>query len=1124
MLRCILGRAGSGKTEHILKEIQQAIVQSRQPLIFLVPEQFSFETERTLLQRLGVKDAAKVEVLSFTRLAEKVFCETGGTALPIMDDVTRALIMSRALEVHTAPENLAEDAKKVRLNDTAYISSLLALASECKQCAVTPRLLAAAAKGLPDGTLKSKTADFAALFDVYESLSLTSGIDPEDILNLLVEKLPETTRFCGATVFVDGFKGFTVPELRVLGYLMKTGSVTVTLPADKATPLADTAIGGLFAPGLRTLQQLREVASENGVTVEKPLLLEQNHRTQNEALRRLEAGMFLPRAEVTDTVASAVTVTPCPDTYAECAAAARTVRRLLREKGYRASDVAIVVRDLDRYRGILDRALRREDVPFYMDIPQDVYTAPLVSVCLSALRIAANGLQTEELLRICKSGILPFDEVETATLENYVYMWRIDGKKWQEPFTANPAGLTEKKWLDEKLLASIENIRRRLIAPLMTLRTALREGADGETFARALYEYLTHTYVCADEGVRRLYGALIEEGEPFAAECTARLWESVMLLLDRFATVFAQTPLSGQRYAELFHLAAGLLRLPSVPQGLDAVQVGSADHMRVRAPKAVLILGANEGVFPAYPAGGNLFTDREREQLETDGIRLSAGRLQKAEEERFYAYTAVAAPSEELYVFYALFHGGEKLLPSAIVENIDRILSKHTRGVWEAADGSDIESATDAVGRFAAAADNGFAAVLKDAIIRLPESAAVLERVENAEKTPAFSLTADNAAALFGREMRLSSSQLEKFQDCPFSYFCNYGMRLQERRLADIDARNFGTFAHYVLEKLLPVYVEEAKMPTAADIPTMRRRIHALLLEYVDTELGGMQDKTARFRYLMSLVENTAFSLLWFVVSEMAQSEFKPAEYELSIGGADGVPSPRVSLDRQQGTVHLTGKVDRVDLYRRGDEIFVRVVDYKTSKKTFSIADLPYGLNMQMLIYLFAVCNEAAKRYEADTAKPAGVLYLSANKAPQLPLGEKKLKTLRMNGLLVRDAGVLTAMEQDGKGTFIPASLKNGDIADDSSVASYADFETIRMYAEALLRRMATRLLEGDIAAVPTGTDKELPCRYCAYRRICRRREQDPFVCKQQRTSQEVLDFMEEVNGNGMDTRTTELH
>ena len=1117
MLQCVLGRAGSGKTEYVLQAIQTAIAQDKQPLVFLVPEQFSFETERTLLRRFGVQEAAKVEVLSFTRLADKVFHETGGMGMPIMDDVTRALIMSRALEIHTAPENREGDTQQVRLNDTAYISSLLALAAECKQSAVTPRMLAAVANGLLEGTLKNKATDLAALLDVYEGLSLTTGIDPEDILNILVEKLPDSRAYHGATVFVDGFKGFTVPELQILGYLMKHGAVTVTLPADRATPLEDTAIGGLFAPSLHTLRQLYDVAVENDVTVEKPLLLTENYRSKTEELRVLEAGMFAPGVQQTDMPAPAVTITACADVYAECAKAARTVRRLLHDKQYRAGEVAIVVRDLSRYRGILNRALQREEVPFYMDMPQDVYTQPLISVCVSALRMAANGFQTEELLRICKSGLLPFNEVETAALENYVYMWRIDGKQWQDPFTANPAGLTNERYADKDQLAVLDELRRRLISPLVTLRLALRGGVDGEAFARAVYEYLTHSYVKADEGVRRLYEELMQEGEPFAADTTARLWDNVMALLDRFAAVFAKTPLPARRLADLFHLAAGLLRLPSVPQGLDAVQVGSADHMRVRAPKAVLILGANEGVFPAYPAEGNLFTDREREQLKNDGIRLSASRLQKAEEERFFAYTAVAAPSEELHVSYVQFSGGEQQLPSVIVENIKNIFSQYTQGVCEQEDGSDIESAADAVTRFAITGDKAYAAVLKEAVMRLPQQAEVFENMENAAKKPQFTLTPEHATALFGNDLWLSPSQLGDFQACPFSYFCNYGMQLKQRELADVDARKFGTFAHYVLEKLLPLYVVSKKTPTVEDVPEVRRRIHELLLQYVEDELGGLKNKTARFRYLMSLVENTAFSLLWFVLNEMAQSEFTPKEYELSIGKSKGIEAPTLTLDNGKGTIHLVGKVDRVDLYTRGDEVFVRVVDYKTGEISFSLADLPYGLNMQMLVYLFAVCDKAAERYGADVAKPAGVLYLSAKDAPLMPMSEAKLKKLQMDGLLVRDPAVIGAMEEDGKGTFIPAYLKDGVIADKSSVASYADFQTIRMYLEALLRRMATRLLDGDIAAMPTGKEGDLPCKYCAYSRMCRRKEADPFINIEKRSPAEALDWMQEVNDNGMD-------
>lgn len=1131
MLRCVLGRAGSGKTEWVLKTIASAIAAGQESLVFLVPEQFSFETERILLERFGAEGAAKVEVLSFTRLADRVFRETGGIAMPVMDDVTRALIMSRALELHIAPENRGETAVSVRLNDTAYVSSLLALATECKQCAVTPNLLAAVANGLPDGTLKNKASDFAKLFDIYEGLSLTSGMDPEDVLRILLEKLPLSERFMHATVFVDGFKGFTALEREILGILMQKGDVTVTLPVDKAAPEADAVISGLFAPAMRSLQQLRQTAAEHGAVVEEPLLLTENHRAKNEELRVLEAGCFIPAAGTEEAITvpptDKVTVTACSDVYAECAAAARSIRRLLREQAYRAGEIAVVVRHSDGYRGILDRALQREEVPFYMDMPADVYTAPLVSLCLSALRIAAGGMQTEELLRMCKSGILSFDETETALLENYVYMWRIDGKRWRSPFTANPSGLTEWKKSDHIVLDRLEGLRRRLIAPLEQLHAALADKADGATFGKALYAYLTHPEVCADEGVRRLYAALNEEGEPFAAECTARLWDSVMTLLDRFASVFADALLPARRYADLFHLAAGLLRLPSVPQGLDVVQVGSADHMRLRSPKAVYILGANEGVFPAYPAEGNFFTDSEREQLEQGQLHLAAGRLQKAEEERFFAYTAIAAPSERLYVSYVNFGGGEKLLPSAIVENIQRLVPNYTRGVCEAADGSDIESAADAVARLAVTPDRQYAASLTASVACLPESAALLERMEQAQRPPQFTLSPETAGQLFGRELWISSSQIDAFHECPFSYFCNYGMKLQTRRLADVDHRIFGNFAHYVLEHLLPVYVREKITPTPADIPMMQKRIHDTLMQYVEEKLGGFEDKPARFRYLLSLVENTAFSLLWFVVNEMAQSEFSPVDYELGIGdGENCIPSPTITLPDEKGVIHIIGKVDRVDLYRRESDgkVFVRVVDYKTGQKTFSLNNLPYGLNMQMLVYLFAVCAAPPAHYECTEASPAGVLYLTSDKAPHMPLSEKKLKALRMNGLLIRDAGVIAAMEEDGKGTFIPAAIKGGTVTDTSSVVSGQDFETIRRFTTDLLVEMANRLLSGDVPAMPTGDEKKLPCRYCQYKTICRRKEEDPANYVEKRDPAAVLELMGEVSNDGVDESAGTMH
>lgn len=1118
MLQFILGRSGSGKTAQVLQALKADVAaDTARPLLLLVPEQFSFESERALLTRLGIKDAARVQVLSFTRLADRILRETGGIAMQVMDEVTRALVMSRAVELHLRPENRTDEelAVKARVYDTAYLSSLLALSAECKQCGITPRLLRAAAEALPENTLKTKLHDLSAIFDIYDGLTKGSGMDPEELLRIAGEKLPESRSFDGARIYVDGFKGFTAVELDILGILMDKADVTVTLCTDNAAPDAEHTACGLFSPVEHSLRQLRRLAADRGIESAQPLILTENHRAQHPALKALERGCFAPRAAVFEDDASAVTVTACPDIHSECTAAARVIRRALRETGIRAKDIAVIVRDLHSYSGILDHALRRAEIPYYMDEAADVYTMPLISLCLSVLQICVSGWQTDTLLRILKTGLLPFDEIETATLENYVFMWRIDGKRWEKPFTANPAGLTEKGRFDHDTLHMLEALRRRLITPLRTLRDAVSGRVDGAAFAGALYQYLTDTAVLANAGVRRLHEALTAEGEPVLAERTARLWDSMMELLDHFATVFAADHLPVRRYAELFHLAAGLTRLPSVTQGLDAVQIGSADHVRLTSPKLVCILGANEGVFPAYPTEGNLLSDREREALEQSGLFLSANRLQKAAEERFFAYTAIAAPSERLYVSYLQHRGGEAAFPSILVENIRHILPQHIQGVCRMADGSDIEAAAEALDRLAAVytKKDASAAALRAALEAMPHTADAIAAMERGTGKAVHTLQPAHAQALFGQDMRLSASQADTFYRCRFRYFCQYGMRLQARRVADVDASMFGTFSHYILEKLLPEYAEKKAHPSAADIPAMQQRIHTVLFNYVEEEMGGFADKPARFRYLLSLVERTCFSLLWFTVNEIAQSRFVPADYELVIGGG-GVPSPLLQLPEGRGSVSIVGKIDRVDIYRREDTVFVRVVDYKTGSKEFKLSEVPYGINMQMLLYLFAVCQNGQARYEAQDTAPAGILYLPAKditlKNTHAPLDESRLRLMRMNGLLLRDQDVLTAMEQSGEGVFIPATVENGEIGKKSSAVSKQDFDNIRKLTEKLLLHMADTLLAGDIHAIPTGEEQHLPCDYCDFRSVCGREDADPATLMQSAKTEEVLATLEE--------------
>ena len=400
MLHLLLGRSGFGKTHTVLARLEE-LARTEEPglLVLLVPEQFSFESERALLERLGPRLAGAVKVWSFTRLADAVSRELGGRAGRRMDDATRALLMSAALE--QVSDRLTVYRRQA--GDPEYVREMLSTLTEFRQCAVGPRQLEQAAAAVEEEALRQKLQDLSLILGAYDALTASAYVDPLDDLSVLADRLSESRIFCGARVFVDSFKGFTGQEMRVLeGILRRAREVTVTLCTD--SPSDCTGGFGLFAPVSETAERLRDLAEKNGVPVAKAEVLERNCRSENEALRLVEAGCFRPGEKRMEEPTEAVTVAACADIYAECAFAAREIHRLLRTEGGHFRDFAVVVRSTAEYEGVLDTALEKAGIAYYMDRREDLLSDALPVLVLSALR-AAESWDTEEILRLMKTGL-----------------------------------------------------------------------------------------------------------------------------------------------------------------------------------------------------------------------------------------------------------------------------------------------------------------------------------------------------------------------------------------------------------------------------------------------------------------------------------------------------------------------------------------------------------------------------------------------------------------------------------------------------------------------------------------------------------------------------------------------
>lgn len=1134
MLELLIGPSGSGKTHRILEQLATLTAEGEKNILWLVPEQYSFESERAILRTLGPVQGAGVRVTSFSRLADMVAREVGGMAGQRLDEGMRALLMSRALHQVAA---MAEDTAtpvtglKMRLStDSAYVEQLLSLWEELRQCAVPTEEWERVATELADdeGLLGQKAEALYRVFAAYEGLAKATGLDELDDLTRLAEALPDSRIPDGAIVFVDGFKGFTVQELKVLeAFLPRVKRMTIALCTD--TPGHDYAHRhrefSLFSPVIHTIDDLRQMAQRHNRHWELTRLSD-NHRTASGALQALEQGLYHPSPAIYEGDASEVTVTPCEDVYEECAYAVRQIRRLLREESYRCRDITVAVRNLPDYQGILDEMLAREGIPCYMDTRQDILCEPLVVYIRAALRLAVGGWRTEEMLRLMKTDLWDLSPTEIAEMENYVYTWGIDGNRWERDFTENPAGLgRQMSDRDRAALARLNARRAALMKPLTTLRLSLKGQVTGKQFALAVYTWLS--------GQRRLSRRIKEQietleelSQPLLAAHAERLWDEVMLILDRFASALGEQAMPAIQLEELFTMLCRTIDMGALPQSLDAVTVGSADRIRYGAPRAVFVLGANEGVFPAYPMGDGILSEEERRLLQKMGITLAGDVLTQCVEERYYAYLALSAPSEALTITY---HTSGDNGASPLVETVRRILPRHTVGVAQAADGTDLESAHEMFDRLAR--DYTVPAPLTHSLKRvLEEQAGYAPRLAAVQRSAAgepFKIAdTEKAQTLFGTEMCLSASQTEIFYRCHFSYFCRYGLRLQPRRKAEVDASVFGTLVHYLMETLIPVYTAPdglvAQLKGQEPSPKNDRQLMTRLQEdvqtattaYIDAEMGGTAEKSGRFLYQVGLAQRSACNMLWHTLMELRQSEFVPVDFELNIHpeedeNAEGVVSLR--LPTEVGSVQIRGSVDRVDLYRRFDgTVYVRVVDYKTGSKTFEMDEITVGLGTQMLLYLFILCDNSRRYLEEGSLVPGGVLYhpLSDLVVDRGQDQAERLKQMRMSGILLDDPSVVLAMEKEGGNLFVPAKL-NKEGKPTGNVVTRHQFDLLRKTVETLLVGMADTLANGDIAALPLQKGNTIPCTYCDYRAVCNRDAEDPVRQLTHKSMKQVLTEME---------------
>lgn len=1110
MLQFVLGRAGSGKTQHLRELLaeQSKTVQGGKRLVMLVPEQYSFETEKAMLALCGQKRANRIEVYSFTRLADAVFRVEGGAAGRRLSDGGRRVLMSCALSACEDQLEVYQNAvKSGRLTDL-----MLTAVNEMKLCGITPQQLFETARELHGKGLAQKLSEIALLYETYDALVAASYLDSRDDLTRLALTLQESEFFRNATVAVDSFDGFTAQELAVLTQIMrKAESVTVSLCTDGVNP---TDQSGLFALVNRTRSRVVRAAAEQNVLIKPDVLLTGAPRFRNENLKLVEEQLFCADEPESSDNCEGITLFEARDTYEEAEYTAAQLQRLVREKQLRYRDFSIICRSPENYYLSLATALKKRNIPCFVSQPIQVDAEPVARFVLSAFAVVQGGFQTDDLLELLKTGVSGFTAEEISELENYAYLWRINGAQWREDWVRHPRGFGQEETEDDRAeLAHLNDLRRRAILPLSHFAENTKDHT-GQEISEAVFALLTEYSM--EETLPRYCADLERAGDSALAARQVRVWELLMELLDQFYTILGDRKVTRDRYYFLLREVLAAEDISEIPQTVDEVLFGTPEQVRQSSPKVVFLLGASQGGFPLTPRSSGVFSDTERKELLEHDLPLGDDLEHKAIEERFLAYSVACAASEELYVSWARTTGGEDKEPGEIVTALKSIFP--TLSVQKNLDDAFFCGTREAAfSRMAArfTENTPEAAALRELFADCEEYTGRIAALERAVgQKPAKIEDKDLAAAVFGERLFLSPTQIETYHSCPFQYFCRYGLNAKERRPAEVDVMQYGTLMHYLFEQVFGTERTESDWEEEKLLSDVQK----MIADYAKENMGGLSMLSKREQYRLERLAQSAVKLLRHVREELAQSKFTPEHFELHLGDDPQLPPLKIP-DGVGGVVTVGGTIDRADIYVDSDgREFVRVIDYKTGRKQFNLADVLYGLNMQMLVYLAALV-ENGRRY------PAGILYVPAAEpsvtadrgTDDTKLRREADRQMRMNGLILSDDEIIRAMEAGAGGKYIPASFKkDGTLGRGSSVLDPEDYRQVLEHSKRLIATMGRKLKEGIVAAKPTMVNRNA-CKFCPYRAVCGKEFDDRDVVMDKSTYDEVLEKMKGGTGNEMD-------
>lgn len=1101
-VRFLLGASGSGKSRQIYNEIIQASIKEPERNFYLiVPEQYTMEAQRELVTMHPAGGMMNIDAIGMNRLAYRVFDELGISTGQVLEDFGKSMLIKKIL---------CEQQDTLHVYGSYYdklgfVDEMKSMMSEIFQYNIKQDTIDEIMEQIPeDSVVAGKMQDIRHIYEEFEAFAGERYIVAEQLVELLTRHVGQSKLVCGSSLYFDGFTGFTPVQLELVEKLMTcaddlTFSFTLDDRDQKYEHIKDYE---LFYLTKTTIKKLTEAAAAAGVEIESPVVLPGtiNYRLgENRELFFLERNLFRSPYQKWKQPLERIHLTATGDGQDEIVFVASTIRRLVREKGYRYKDIAIVAGDLEQASHIYERVMDEYEIPVFIDANACLKANPCAETIRSVLAVLTDDFSYDSVFRFLKAGMtdLSFEDIEL--LENYALKRGVRGySRWNRAVSEN---------YEKTSPVNVEEIRQAFMKMFGDIRKVFADKkAATKDYVEALYDFLLQIHMYEKLEARK--NELYEENRINEGDAYGQIFEKTVRLFDKIAELLGDTKMSVKEFYEIMDTGLSDIEVGVVPPTVDRVLIGDITRSRLNHIKVLFFTSVNDGIVPKTPKKGRILSDRDRDILSDCGLELAPSDKQNSYIEQFYIYTILTKPSDHLYISYHKLSASlESMRPSYLLGRISNIFPSLQAEEYDAASCMP-DTVNRSLRRILRAEDSEDAeSRILTRILTEKGFAGELTAIYKGRtyRNVAEQLPPETIALLYGRYLHASVSKLELYARCGFAYFLKYGLRLKEREMYQVDVRNVGVILHSVMEGLFK-QVRDTRNNDWENFPEDERMLMVteLVNRAAEESAGDFFEDNARNAYMLQMIERMAQTSAGMLQKHIRLGSMKPGMLEKTFDSAkDEVGSYLFELPNQI-QMSINGKIDRVDVEEEDGTVYIKVIDYKSSARKLSLEEILNGEQLQLVTYS-AIAYEIEKMiYPDKNIQIAGLLYYSFDDpvieiesseidtdteqpefSDQEKLDAERMEKMKLQGFVNESPAVIQKMDHTCNQS-LPVKLdKNGDIKKSENVVSADQIRTIMELTRENIEELGSQIAEGKIAIEPYKNKSNTGCDYCEFKNIC---------------------------------------